>query len=238
MWSAGESATAYWLDVGTALGQGNISAGNLGTARSKLVTGLPVNSSTVYVSLYSLINGSWQGNNYTYTAVFDPRAAMISPAPRIDLQQPVRDVHLDHRRRALSAYWLDVGTAPGQGNIAAGNLGTATSRTVSGIPVNGSTIYVNLYSNINGTWYGNSYTYKAAFSVKAAMLTPAPGSILSSSSRHLHLDDRIVRLGLLAGCGYSALCRQHFRRQRWVGHFQAGQWIAAGRQHGVCNAIL
>lgn len=53
-------------------------------------------------------------------------------------------------------YWLDMGTAPGQGNIFGGNVGQVTSKLVTGLPTSG-TIYVNLYSNIGGSWYANSY---------------------------------------------------------------------------------
>jgi hypothetical protein len=62
-----------------------------------------------------------------------------------------------------SAYWLDVGTASGQGNIFGQNVGLATTKTVSGIPANGSTIYVQLWTQSGGTWFGpNRYTYTAA----------------------------------------------------------------------------
>ena len=32
---------------------------------------------------------------------------------------------------------------------------------VSGLPANGSTIYVTMYSLIGGQWYSNQYTYVA-----------------------------------------------------------------------------
>jgi hypothetical protein len=155
-WIAGAGATAYWLDVGTAPSLGNIFGGNVGSVTSKLVTGLPLDGSTVYVTLYSNVNGVWQGNSYTYAAL-SQKAAITSPAPGSTLHGS--SITFNWTASGASAYWLDVGTAPGQGNLAAGNLGTAVSRTVTGIPTNGSTLYVNLYSNVNGVWIGNSYTY-------------------------------------------------------------------------------
>ena len=61
-----------------------------------------------------------------------------------------------------SAYWLDVGsTAGGNQYYQSGNLGNVLTTTVNGLPTNGSTIYVTLYSLIGGLWSGNGYTYTA-----------------------------------------------------------------------------
>ena len=37
-----------------------------------------------------------------------------------------------------------------------------TSATISGLPTNGSLLYVRLWSLMSGTWRSNDYTYKAA----------------------------------------------------------------------------
>ena len=47
--AAGLGATNYWLDVGTALGQGNIAASGAVPGLSHAVSGLPTDGSTVYV---------------------------------------------------------------------------------------------------------------------------------------------------------------------------------------------
>ena len=70
----------------------------------------------------------------------------------------------------VTTYWLDVGTAPGQGNIFGGNVGT-TSRLVTGLPAIGTTVYVNLYSNINGIWFRSSYTYTSGTIAVAKLST-------------------------------------------------------------------
>src|SRR5208337_5331261 len=64
-----------------------------------------------------------------------------------------------------------------------GDVG-GTSLTVSDLPSNGETVYVRLYSLINGVWLYNSYTYKASGSPIAASLTNPypPGSTLSGTS--------------------------------------------------------
>jgi hypothetical protein len=81
------------------------------------------------------------------------------------------------------SYWLDVATAQGQSNLFGQNMVLATSQTVNGIPTDGSTIYVTLWTLIGGSWPYNSYTYKAAgVNTKAVMISPTAGSTLSGSS--------------------------------------------------------
>jgi hypothetical protein len=68
-WSAGASATAYWVDIGSTAGGNNIyQSGNLGTALTTTVYSLPANGSTVYLTLYSYVGGQWLNNAYTYVS--------------------------------------------------------------------------------------------------------------------------------------------------------------------------
>ena len=71
----------------------------------------------------------------------------------------------------------------GQGNIFGQNVALATSQTVNGIPTDGSTVYVKLWTLLGGAWQFNDYTYKAAGgNTKAVITSPVPGSALSGSS--------------------------------------------------------
>ena len=180
-WNA-SGASAYWLDVGTTVGQGNIFGANVGTATSRTVTGIPTGGQTIYVKLWSLINGVWQSNSYVYTASAGVTAAVMqTPVPGTTFGGS--SVTFTWNASGASAYWLDVGTALGQGNIFGANVGTATSQTVSGIPTGGQTIYVKLWSLINGVWQSNAYTYTAANGVTpAVMQTPVPGTTLAGSA--------------------------------------------------------
>ncbi len=56
--------------------------------------------------------------------------------------------------------------------------------TVNGLPTDGSTVYVTLYSLVGGNWIANAYTYTAFSSTGAlgVMQTPTPGSTLSGNS--------------------------------------------------------
>jgi trimeric autotransporter adhesin len=182
-WSAGSGAVAYWLDVGSAQGQGNIFGQNVGLATSQTVNGIPTDGSTVYVKLWTLLGGAWQSNDYTYTAGgVNNKAVMTSPASGSTLSGAIVTFTWSAASGA-AAYWLDVGSASGQGNIFGQNVGLATSQTVNGLPTDGSTVYVKLWTLLGGTWQSSDYTYKGGgANTKAVMLIPSSATTLSGAS--------------------------------------------------------
>ena len=166
-WAAGASATAYWLDIGSAAGGNNYySSGNLGTALTTTVNGLPTTGSAVYATLYSLIGGVWTPNATSYTAysLAGAGGVMTSP-PNGSMLSDSQVVFSWSAGAGASAYWLDVGNTSGGNNYyTSGNLGGALTTTVSasGLPSrDASTVYATLYSLIGGQWYGTTYTYTA-----------------------------------------------------------------------------
>ncbi len=186
-WTAGVGATAYWLDLGnTAGGNQYYQSGNLGTALTTTASSLPTDGSTVYATLYSQIGGQWYSNAYTYTALSSNggMAAMQSPTPGSTLTGSSVTFTWSAGTGA-TAYWLDIGSAAG-GNqyYQSGNLGGALSTTASGLPADGSTVYVTLYSLVGGKWLSRPYTYTAftAGSGLAVIQTPSPGSTLNGST--------------------------------------------------------
>ena len=65
-WNAGTGVTAYQLWVGTTAGANNLYNSHGTTELSATVAGLPTNGATIYVTLYSLIDGAYKSNSYTY----------------------------------------------------------------------------------------------------------------------------------------------------------------------------
>ena len=122
-WSAGSGAVAYWLDVGSAQGQGNLFGQNVGLATSQTVNGIPTDGSTIYVKLWTLLGGAWQFNDYTYKAGgVNTKAVITSPASGSTLSGASVTFTWSAASGA-AAYWLDVGSAQGQGNIFGQNVG-------------------------------------------------------------------------------------------------------------------
>lgn len=182
-WSSSTGALAYWLDVGTVQGQGDIFAQNVGLATSQAVAGIPTDGSTIYVRLWTLLGGVWQFNDYTYTALGGNSKAVMQIPASGSVLSGASVTFTWSAGTGASTYWLDVATVQGLGDIFAQNVALATSQTVSGIPTDGSTIYVRLWTLLGGVWQFNDYTYTAGGgNTKAVMITPMPGSGLSGAS--------------------------------------------------------
>jgi hypothetical protein len=150
------------------------------------VNGLPTNGSTVYVTLYSLVNGQWLNNSYTYTAYNNAahEGVIKSPVPSSTLSGSTVTFSWTAGTGA-TAYWLDAGNVAGGNQYhQSGNLGNVLTTTVNGLPTNGSTVHVTLYSLVSGQWLSNAYTYTAlsAAGGLAVIQTPTPGTTLSGNS--------------------------------------------------------
>ena len=79
-------------------------------------------------------------------------------------------------------YEFYVGTSVGSSNLYGSGNVTATTETVSDLPSNGETLYMRLYTLINGAWQYTDYTYVASGSPAQAVLnTPKPGTTLSGT---------------------------------------------------------
>ena len=109
------------------------------------------------------------------------KAAMTTPAPGSTLSG-ASVTFAWTAGSGVSQYWVYVGNAAGGSDLYSQSQGTNLQTTVSGLPTDGRTLYVRLWSLIGGAWQFNDYTYKAAGTTtgqKAAMTTPAPGSTLT-----------------------------------------------------------
>ena len=188
-WSAGAGATAYWIDAGTAAGSGQyFSSGNIGNVLTDTVSNLPTDGSTVYITLFTLVSGNWLNNSYTYTAFSVAASAgmLTTPTPSSTLTSST--VTFDWTAGAgASAYWMDISkVGPGGNDVyQSGNLGNVLTTTVSGLPTDGSELYVTLYSLIGGNWVANAYTYYAlnATGGLAVVTSPTNNSTLSGNQQ-------------------------------------------------------
>ena len=161
-WSAGSGVTERFLAVGSSLGASNIYGAYQGAGLSRTVSGLPTNGSTVYVRLMSWVGGGWQSRDYTYAAsgAAAGPSAITSPAQGSAFASST--VTFDWTAGSgVTERFLAVGTSAGASNLYGAYQGAGLSRTVSGLPTNGSTVHVRLMSWVGGGWQTNDYTYTA-----------------------------------------------------------------------------
>jgi hypothetical protein len=191
-WCATGGATAYWIDVGSAPG-GNTyyQSGSLpSTTFAQTVNSLPSNGSTVYVTWWYLVGGVWQYTEYSYTAVGGTGiaiATLTNPAPSgSTLSASSQTFTWQSGTDNIANYWIDVGSSAGGNNYyQSGSLPiSTTSVTVNNLPLDGSEIFVTLYSLVGGTWFNNAYNFYAvsANSCVSTITSPAPGSELTAYS--------------------------------------------------------
>jgi serine protease len=184
-WTAGTEVTQYHLYIGTTADGSDLYSMNQGAGLSVTISGLPTNGSTLYVRLWSLIAGSWGYNDYTYTAssVAGTKAQMSSPTSGSTLTSSTITFSWTAGTE-VTQYHLYIGTTAGGSDVYSMNQGASLSVTVAGLPTNGSTLYVRLWSLIAGSWGYNDYTYTAssAAGTKAQMSSPTYGSTLTSST--------------------------------------------------------
>jgi hypothetical protein len=177
-WGAASGATQYYVWLGsTGAGSNNLGVFDRGTNLNATLGGLPTNGSTIYVRLWSLVNGVWLSRDYTYTALAGP-AQITSPANGSALTNSTITFTWSGAAGATQ-YYLWVGSSAGANDLAIQDRGTNLNGTVSGLPVDGRTLFVRLWSLI-GTWQSNDYTYTAANA--APITSPTQGSTLPGAS--------------------------------------------------------
>jgi hypothetical protein len=155
-WNAGTNVSAYWLDVGNVPGGNQWYQSGSITTQSATVY-VPPNGNPVYVTLYSLAGGQKFSNSYTYTAANG--AQMTSPTPGSTL--PGSSVTFQWSAGSATSYYLTFGSTYGGSDLGTSptQSGTSTSYMAIGLPTGGGPIYVTLYSQVNGTWVQNYYSY-------------------------------------------------------------------------------
>jgi hypothetical protein len=178
-WSAVSGATDYALWLGsTGVGSNNLGSSGGTTATSFTKTGLPTNGETIYVRLWTMLSGSTLHADYMYTAA--SQAVLTSPTPDSAFTGSSVTFKWTAAAGATSyALWLG-STGVGSNNLGSSGGTTATSYTKNGLPTNGETIYVRLWTTLGGSSVHADYTYTAA---SQSMLTsPTPGSTFTGSS--------------------------------------------------------
>jgi hypothetical protein len=158
-WTPG-SGTAWWLDVGSSAGGNQYYQSGSLNVQTTTVNGLPTDGSTVFVTLYTLVGGTWTSNAYSYFAFSATGGLAVITSPTGPTLSGNSATFTWSADPSATAYWLDIGSAPGANDVyQSGNLGNTLTTSVSSLPANGNTIYTTLYSFVGGQWMSTSASY-------------------------------------------------------------------------------
>ena len=164
-WTAGTGVTSYALWLGTT-GPGSSDLYNSGhiSALTAAAGPLPANGATIFATLYSLIDGVWKSNSYTFLESGTPApATLTSPSAGSILSGTSSTTFTWTAGTGVTSYALWLGsTGPGSSDLYnSGQISTLTA-TAGPFTANGGTIYASLWSQIDGVWRYVSYTYTAS----------------------------------------------------------------------------
>ena len=159
-WSASTGITEYYLFLGSnGVGSDNLFNSGYTTHNSVSVTGLPVNGEMVYARLYWTISGAWHYIDSIYRA--ESLATLTSPIPNSTLTGS-SETFTWSGGDGIPLYYLFLGSnGAGSNNLYNSGYTTHNSVSVTGLPVNGETIYARLYWQVDGAWHHADYTYTA-----------------------------------------------------------------------------
>ena len=182
-WSAatGSGVKGYFLHLGTtAVGSDNLlnSAEYPTTTTSVSVNNLPVTGATIYARVYTDYSGTHLYKDYTFTA--SAQAGLTLPGTSGTLAGPDLTFAWSAATGSnVKGYFLHLGTtAAGSDNLlnSAEYPATTTSVTLTGLPVNGETIYARMFTDYNGVHLYKDYIFTA--STQAALTSPTQGTVL------------------------------------------------------------
>ena len=161
-WSLGSGNSQYYLYVGNSVGSSEYFA-NYISGGSTTVCGLPADGRNVYVRLWSLTGSGWFYVDYNYKAC----ACSGNQVPQITTPANGSKFSSSTVTFAWTAgsggsqYFLYVGNSAGSSEYFY-NYISGGSTTVGGLPSDGRTIYVRIWSLISGQWLFSDYAYRAA----------------------------------------------------------------------------
>src|SRR5205085_2554605 len=115
-----------------------------------------------------------------------PRAVITSPSPESALSSSSVTFQWSAGTGA-GRYQLSISRSQGGADIYNQDRASNVSATVNGLPSNGGTLWVRLWTLISGAWQFNDYSYTACSiscgsSAAAALTSPTPGNALTSST--------------------------------------------------------
>ncbi len=172
-WTATAGAQAYYLYVGTTPGAGNIINSGERQGLSFDAPLLPVGPA-LYVRLYTKMSGQWRYVDSTFTAA--PLVATLTAPVPSQTGVTARSLFTWNGIPNAEAYFLDVGTAPGDDDVINSGETVLTSFAAAHLPHN-VTLFARLYTRYHGVWRPAPDVMFTSGSLASAFVYPVRGSV-------------------------------------------------------------
>ena len=152
-----EGVTEWWVKFGSEEdGNDYFDSGVLpAETLSVTVNDLPIDGSIIHAALWYRLSGDdeWYTSQGKFTA-YTPRISFTDPLPGSTLDQSTQVFTWSDNDTDVTSYWLNAGSSKGASNyFNSGNMGLVNSVSVTGLPTDGSTVFIRLwYQDSFGSW--------------------------------------------------------------------------------------
>ncbi len=181
-----ENVTEYYLQIGTKEGTANIFSGSVGTDTSVTVDKVVLNWEPVYVKLVTFTEDQF------YVTEAEYRTQNPEGVEPTQITSPAKGATIDTTSFAfqwqgdprVEEYFLMAGFKRDQWDIYSSSQGTNTSVVVTGIPLNGETIYARLAYRLDNRWFYVDSDYLAKgpqAASNARLISPVAGSTITTN---------------------------------------------------------
>jgi hypothetical protein len=159
-WTAGTGVTEYYLWIGSCHDCTDLLDQDEGLNKTQTVA-LPVDGRRIYATLFSWIDGNWYWVDYQFNAASSAgvAATLTSPANGSTLSSP--QTFTWSAGYLVTDYYLWIGSCPGCNDIVNEDENQNLSRTLT-LPAGGATVYLTLFSYIQGNWFYWQYEFQEA----------------------------------------------------------------------------
>lgn len=158
--SNGTPVTEWWLYVGSTPGGKDLFSAGLGAATMVSLAGLPSDGRTLHVRLFYRTGGNWLFVDTTFVAGTAAPPGFSTPSPGSTVSGASVSFSWSAGARSVTEWWLYAGSSLGGKDLFnSGSLGASTSTLVSGLPADGSTLYLRLFYHSAGTWRSLDATF-------------------------------------------------------------------------------
>lgn len=111
--------------------------------------------------------------------------ALLGPAAGTTFDSDAATFTWSSNGEVVSQWWLQIGSEEGGFEILNRNAKSSTSTTVTGLPTDGSAVWVRLWWLKDGEWFSADYEFTAATvegSAMPSLVAPGPGSTLAGAT--------------------------------------------------------